>query len=72
MSGATVTVTVRPNGPILVTGPIVLVDPTGQQVVCPPDRPVALCRCGASTMKPFCDGSHSRVGFQSHDAAPPR
>jgi CDGSH-type Zn-finger protein len=69
---AGVTVTVRPDGPILVSGPVVLVDPTGQQIALPPDRPVALCRCGASTMKPYCDGSHSRVGFRSHDAAPPR
>jgi CDGSH-type Zn-finger protein len=32
-------------------------------------RPVALCRCGASTKKPFCDGSHSRLGFQAAGAA---
>ena len=32
-------------------------------------RPVALCRCGASTTKPFCDGTHSRVGFQAAEAA---
>jgi CDGSH-type Zn-finger protein len=67
-----VTVTVKPNGPILVSGPCVVVDPTGQQISLPGDRPVAFCRCGASTMKPYCDGSHSRIGFQAHDAAPPR
>ena len=32
-------------------------------------RPVALCRCGASTKKPFCDGTHSRIGFQAGETA---
>jgi CDGSH-type Zn-finger protein len=67
-----VTVQTQPNGPYLVAGPIHLVDPTGKPVALPPGRPVALCRCGQSMMKPFCDGSHSRVGFQAAEPAPAR
>jgi CDGSH-type Zn-finger protein len=67
-----VTVTARPNGPYLVQGPFTLVDATGKPIVPPLGRPVALCRCGHSTMKPYCDGSHSRVGFQAADPAPAR
>ena len=67
-----VTVTCKPNGPLLVVGPITLIDPTGAQVTVTPDRPVALCRCGQSSMKPFCDGSHSRTSFAASDPAPQR
>lgn len=67
-----VTVTVKPNGPLLVVGPIALVDPTGQPVTLAAGRPTAFCRCGHSTMKPFCDGSHGPKGFQAAEAAPKR
>ncbi len=67
-----VTVTVKPNGPYLVSGPITIVDPTGKSISPPPDRPVALCRCGQSSMKPYCDGAHSRTGFSAADPAPAR
>jgi CDGSH-type Zn-finger protein len=63
-----VTITTRPNGPYLVKGPITLVDPEGKEFKVDRD-PVALCRCGASTTKPFCDGTHSRIGFQAAEKA---
>jgi CDGSH-type Zn-finger protein len=65
-----VTIQARPNGPYLVTGPVNLVDATGKPVALTPGRPVSLCRCGHSTMKPFCDGSHTHVGFKAADPAP--
>jgi CDGSH-type Zn-finger protein len=65
-----VTITAKPNGPLLVAGPIALVDATGAVVPTTPDRVVALCRCGHSSMKPFCDGSHSRTGFTASEPAP--
>ena len=49
------------NGPLLFQGPLVLVGP-GKSVR---GRQTALCRCGNSNNKPFCDGMHSRVGFSS-------
>jgi CDGSH-type Zn-finger protein/truncated hemoglobin YjbI/ferredoxin len=62
-----------PNGPYLVTGAEILRDWLGRPL---PTRPqMALCRCGASEMKPFCDGSHARVGFsdeKSRDRVPDR
>ena len=39
--------------------------------VYPAKETVALCRCGASTKKPFCDGTHSKVGFQAAEQAVP-
>jgi CDGSH-type Zn-finger protein len=54
----------KQNGPYLVQGPLKLIDPSGKETVI--DRPwVALCRCGQSNNKPFCDGAHSRVGFKA-------
>ena len=63
------TIRLRKNGPYVIDSDDVrLVDWNGVEY--PVDRrPVALCRCGASTTKPFCDGTHSRVGFQAAEAA---
>ena len=58
---AETTVEPRPNGPLFVRGPVRIVDPDGR--VIREDTRVALCRCGASENKPFCDGSHRRIGF---------
>ncbi len=63
-----VTITTRPNGPYLVKGPIRIVDPDGNEFQVDRDT-VALCRCGGSTTKPFCDGTHSKIGFQAAEKA---
>lgn len=64
-----VKITCRPNGPYLVEGDMELYDPAGARIDTS-DRPrVALCRCGASVQKPFCDGTHSKIGFQAAEAA---
>ena len=52
---------VRPDGPLMVSGDVVVVDDQGG-VVKRGER-MALCRCGSSENKPFCDGAHARVGF---------
>ena len=59
-----VTITVCPDGPLLVRGNYELLD--GEDRPIDPGRAtVALCRCGASTIKPFCDGSHKRTRFRA-------
>ena len=49
------------NGPYLVTNVTVLRTPLGEELGVPPQ--LALCRCGASALKPFCDGAHATSGF---------
>jgi CDGSH-type Zn-finger protein len=68
---ATTIITVRQNGSYKVEGEDVkVVDWNGNEYQIA-RRPIALCRCGASTTKPFCDGTHSKVGFQAAEAAVP-
>jgi CDGSH-type Zn-finger protein len=60
------------NGPYLVTGDLSeleLRDGDGSLYDLADKRRVFLCRCGASTTKPFCDGQHSKIGFQAAEAA---
>ncbi|HEY8836768.1 MAG TPA: CDGSH iron-sulfur domain-containing protein [Dehalococcoidia bacterium] len=59
---------VRPNGPYFVEGPAVVVDSDGNEFKSEKPR-IALCRCGGSTTKPFCDGTHSRIGFAAAEPA---
>ncbi|MFM8386815.1 MAG: CDGSH iron-sulfur domain-containing protein [Planctomycetia bacterium] len=59
---AGVTITVKPNGPFLVSGPVKVCDPTG--AVVKEGASMALCRCGHAAAKPFCDGSHGRMGWK--------
>jgi CDGSH-type Zn-finger protein len=57
-------ITPYPDGPLIVRGRFVITGPDGQPV--PAGRKtVALCRCGMSANKPFCDGSHTRTGFRA-------
>jgi len=65
-------VTIRPtkNGPYIVEGTVDLFDTEGNKITV--DKPrIALCRCGASSNKPFCDGTHSQIGFQAAEAINP-
>jgi CDGSH-type Zn-finger protein len=57
------------NGPYIVTGEVELIDVDGNKY--PVEKRMALCRCGASTEKPFCDGTHSKIGFKAAEKAVP-
>jgi CDGSH-type Zn-finger protein len=66
-----VTIRVRPNGPLLIEGEVTIVDQHGNPFPLNPAKPnVALCRCGHSSRRPFCDGTHNTCGFQSVEIAP--
>lgn len=58
-----VRVQITRNGPIVITGPVELVDAQGTPIPVKKEQVIALCRCGQSATKPLCDGSHSRCGF---------
>lgn len=59
-----VVITVRKNGSLGVVGPVTLVDHEGKVIPRINDKPtMALCRCGHSQRKPFCDASHKHHGF---------
>jgi CDGSH-type Zn-finger protein len=64
-----VTIETIRNGPYIVTGEVELVDADGSRF--PVEKRMALCRCGASTEKPFCDGTHSKIGFKAAEKAVP-
>jgi CDGSH-type Zn-finger protein len=69
---ADVKITIRPNGPYRVEAPegtIQLVDVNGNQYDLTGKPAFSLCRCGASVNKPFCDGTHSKLGFQAAELA---
>ncbi len=69
---ADVKITIRPNGPYRVEcpeGSVELVDANGNKYSLAGKTAFSLCRCGASLNKPFCDGTHSKIGFQAAEAA---
>ncbi|MBW8883594.1 MAG: CDGSH iron-sulfur domain-containing protein [Planctomycetia bacterium] len=66
-----VTIRVRDNGPLLVEGPFTVIDAAGNAFTIPTGKPaIALCRCGQSKNKPFCDGSHKDCSFMAAERAP--
>ena len=68
---ADVVIRLRPNGPLVIDGPFTLIDQEGNPFTLPTDKPlVALCRCGQSGRRPFCDGTHKTCGFEAPELAP--
>ena len=61
-------ITALDNGPYLVKGSVLLIDAEGNEFLTE-RATVALCRCGGSTNKPFCDGTHSKAGFRAAERA---
>src|ERR1700756_3614928 len=81
MKRAKMALSVMANGPYMVSGGLTVsmmtigADANGESVVWlepalpPPGASYALCRCGASQTKPYCDGSHVKVGFEGTETA---
>jgi CDGSH-type Zn-finger protein len=63
------TIKVLQNGPYQVQGDDVTAVDWNGATYAVTKRPFYLCRCGGSTTKPFCDGTHSKVGFRAAEAA---
>jgi CDGSH-type Zn-finger protein len=69
---AVVKITVKPNSSYRVEAPegaVELVDINGNKYDLTGKTAFSLCRCGGSVNKPFCDGTHSKIGFQGADLA---
>ena len=64
-----ITITPMENGPYIIRGPVTVLDVDGNAYDVSERKSIALCRCGGSTTKPFCDGTHSKIGFQAAEAA---
>ena len=67
---AQVTIETIKNGPYIVKGEVELIDSNGNKF--PVEPRMSLCRCGGSTEKPFCDGTHSKIGFKAAEKAVPQ
>jgi CDGSH iron-sulfur domain-containing protein 3 len=65
-----VVIKARENGPYKVTGPVTLIDADGNEYsLAEYGESVVLCRCGGSSTKPFCDGTHKQRGFEAAERA---
>ena len=77
MNAIPMTITPKTNGPLIIEGPVRIMSPDGRDIPVPlrkdgtPAQVVVLCRCGGSATKPFCDGSHKRISFDSGDVTAP-
>lgn len=66
-----VVILARHNANYRVMGPVRLIDADGNEYdLSGKEEFVALCRCGGSSTKPFCDGTHKRIGFEAPERAP--
>jgi CDGSH-type Zn-finger protein len=63
-AGGATRITPYRNGPYLVRGPFTMVDQEGREIELK-RQVIALCRCGRSRMRPFCDGTHKAIGFRA-------
>jgi len=72
VQAAEVKITVRPNGSLRVEGQVRLLDANGGEFDLSGKPAFSLCRCGHSSNKPFCDGTHAKIGFESVVTAPSR
>lgn len=68
---ADVTIKANANGPFLVSGPATVTDHEGNVFDLGGKDVFALCRCGASQRRPFCDGTHKTCGFEAAELAKP-
>jgi CDGSH-type Zn-finger protein len=68
-AGDEVVIQVLRNGPYRVQGPVRIIDADGNSYDLTGKRRISLCRCGGSTTKPFCDGTHTRIGFAAAERA---
>ena len=64
MKGQPATISPYPDGPLIVRGDVELLTADGTPIPTR-RRTVALCRCGLSSIKPFCDGTHKAAGFRT-------
>ncbi len=62
-----ITIQAKDNGPFIVKGDAFITDGSGQSFET--KDPIALCRCGVSGKRPFCDGTHAKIGFEAAEKA---